>query len=105
MAKALEAKERSMLYQLDLYAPRGLNLRHEDVMARRMSQSMTFSKRVILPLVPDKDSSVVRSRWSRLDYFRIKPTKLEELTDVARILLMTKREEEKEQKNAKSVNN
>lgn len=32
--------------------------------------------------------------WYRLDYFRLKPTKLEELTDVARMLLKVKREED-----------
>ena len=42
----------------------------------------------------EKESSIVKSRWSRLDYFVHKPTKLEELTDVARMLLMSKREEE-----------
>ena len=42
-----------------------------------------------------EESSIVKSRWSRLDYFVHKPTKLEELTDVARMLLMAKREEEK----------
>ena len=42
----------------------------------------------------EKESSIVKSRWSRLDYFVHKPTKLEELTDVARMLLMAKREEE-----------
>ena len=36
----------------------------------------------------------MKSRWSRLDYFVHKPTKLEELTDVARMLLIAKREEE-----------
>ena len=42
----------------------------------------------------EEESSIVKSRWSRLDYFVHKPTKLEELTDVAKMLLMAKREEE-----------
>ena len=42
----------------------------------------------------EEESSIVKSRWSRLDYFVHKPTKLEELTDVARMLLIAKREEE-----------
>ena len=44
--------------------------------------------------VEEGESSIVKSRWSRLDYVVHKPTKLEELTDVARMLLMAKREEE-----------
>ena len=47
----------------------------------------------------EEESSIVKSRWSRLDYFVLKPTKLEELTDVARLLLMAKREEERKTNN------
>ena len=107
-----------MKIQLDLFSPRGLNLRKEDLLARRMSQTigpMTFmSRKMLQPPEPEKDSSVVKSRWSRyvkedfsslvqtihisdllrLDYFRLKPSKLEELTDVARMLLKVKREED-----------
>ena len=45
---------------------------------------------------PRKIGVSSRSRWSRLDYFVNKPTKLDELTDVARLLLKEKREEERQ---------
>ena len=45
---------------------------------------------------PRKYGVSSKSRWSRLDYFVNKPTKLDELTDVARLLLKEKREEERQ---------
>ena len=67
----------------------------------RSSRKVSTQKPTMLAgtlLKPEKveegESSIVKSRWSRLDYFVHKPTKLEELTDVARMLLMAKREEE-----------
>ena len=44
----------------------------------------------------DEDQSSVKSRWSRLDYFVQKPSKLDELSDVAKMLLKAKTDEDKE---------
>ena len=67
----------------------------------RVPRKISIQKPTMLAgtlLKPEKidgeESSIVKSRWSRLDYFVHKPTKLEELTDVARMLLIAKREEE-----------
>ena len=82
--KALEAQELNMKAQLELYFPKGLNLRKEDIEARRMSAEFGSLPRL------EKG----RTRWSRLDHFVHKPTKFDELMDAARLLLKTKRTEE-----------
>ena len=79
-----------MKSQLELFFPKGLNLRSEDIMARRMSTTTG-----LLRTHPRSEKEKGRTRWSRLDYFVHKPAKFDELTDVARLLLKAKREEEK----------
>ena len=78
---AMESCENSMMTQLSLFEPTGMNLRKEDKVARRNSLPGAIS---IPPLnlepLPNK-----MSRWSRLDHFRKKPK--EELTDLAHLLL------------------
>ena len=104
-----------MSSQLGLFSPNGINLRWKssnknvnlkEVFLRRRDEKnprkvSSGQKPTMLAgtlLKPGKnneeESSIVKSRWSRLDYFVHKPTKLEELTDVARMLLIAKREEE-----------
>ena len=76
-----------MKAQLELYFPKGLNLRKEDIEARRMSAEFE------LPRLEKAEGR--RTRWSRLDHFVHKPTKFDELMDAARILLKAKRAEER----------
>ena len=92
LEKALEAQELNMKAQLELYFPKGLNLRKEDMAARRMSAQYGSGTGRTLPKLEKEGGR--KTRWSRLDHFVHKPTKLEELTDVAKLLLKAKREEE-----------
>ena len=77
-----------MKAQLELYFPKGLNLRKEDIEARRMSAQFGTLPRL-------EKSEGRRTRWSRLDHFVHKPTKFDELMDAARLLLKAKRAEER----------
>lgn len=61
-----------------------------------MSRRMSLAKPHVTPSPVRKMGISPKSRWSRLDYFVNKPTKLDELTDVARLLLKEKREEERQ---------
>ena len=65
-------------------------------MSRRMSIQSNFiqSKPMLTPPPKADREGLIKSRWSRLDHFIHKPTKLEELTDVARLLMIAKKEEE-----------
>ena len=96
---AMESCVNSMMTQLSLFEPTGMNLRKEDKVARRNSLPSVIS---IPPLnlgpLPNNESKPTNkmSRWSRLDYFHSKP-KNEELTDLARLLLQqAKLQEENE---------
>ena len=90
--KALEAADLNMKAQLELYFPKGLNLRSEDIMAQRMSTQYSVG------MVRPKEEQGRKTRWSRLDHFIHKPTKFDELMEAAKILLKTKREEENNHK-------
>ena len=61
-----------------------------------MSMHQSFFRKSIVKVNPETDEqrNVIKSRWSRLDHYIHKPTKIQELTDVARLLLIAKREEE-----------
>lgn len=83
-----------MKAQLELYFPKGLNLRKEDIVARRMSVEYSAGLGRSLPRLEKEEGR--RTRWSRLDHFIHKPTKFDELMDAARLLLKAKREEERD---------
>ena len=86
---AMESCENSMMTQLSLFEPTGMNQRKEDKVARRNSLPGVIPITPLnLGILPNNERNATNkmSRWSRLDYFHNKPKK-EELTDVARLLL------------------
>ena len=94
---ALEYSETSMVTQLSLYVPNGMNLRKEDRVARRNSIPNSIdTPSLSIGLSQVEPGAAKVSRWSRLDYFHNKP-KQKELTDIAELLLQQARVQDESQ--------
>ena len=94
---ALEYSATSMVTQLSLYVPNGMNLQKEDRVARRNSIPNSIDiPSLSLGLTQVEPGAAQVSRWSRLDYFHNKP-KQKELTDIAKLLLQQARVQDESQ--------